>query len=195
MAKCHSCGKVSSGSMPTVKIGHQERTYCADCYWKIENEYKGKKNCEECSYFSNEKCKKKGKQLESVTVGYNTYFVQAEKCGDFSTDKDVALAEIKKLEAKGQLEEAAAEYDRWGMTEEAEAARKKTPSKTISEDASAFVKNLVKTGQTLTYYCPHCGTPLKIGAKSPQIQQFCTRCKGDLQVINLGKLIKQHSST
>jgi len=194
MAKCYSCGKVSSGSMPTVKIGRQERSYCADCYWKIEKEYKGKKNCDECSYFSNEKCKKKGKQLEPVTVGYNTYFVQAEKCGDFSTDKDVALDEIKKLEAKGQFEEAATEYERWGMTEEAEATRKKTPSKTVSADASASVKNLAKRGQTLTYYCPHCGMPLKIGAKAPQIQKFCTRCKGDLGVIDMGKFLKQHAS-
>ena len=194
MVKCYSCGKVSSGSMPTVKIGREERPYCADCYWKIEKEYKGKKNCDECSYFSNEKCKKKGKPLEPVTVGYTTYFVQAEKCGDFSTDKDVALAEIKKLEAKGQYEEAAAGYDRWGMTEEAAAAREKIPSKTISADTSASVKNLVKSGQTLTYYCPHCGMPLKIGAKAPQIQKFCTRCKGDLGVIDMGKLIEQHAS-
>jgi NAD-dependent SIR2 family protein deacetylase len=192
MAKCYNCGKVSSGSMPTVKIGRQERSYCADCYWRIEKEYKGKKNCEECSYFSNEKCKKKGKPLEPVTVGYSTYFVQAEKCGDFSTDKEIALAEIKKLEAKGQYEEAAAEYENWGMAEEAEKARKKMPAPSI--DANALVKNLAKKGQTLTYYCCHCGAPLKIGAKAPQIQKTCPSCRGDLQVINLGKFIEQHSS-
>ena len=105
--------------MPTAKIGGEERFYCADCYWKLEKEYKGKKNCEECSYFSNEKCRKKGKSLEAVTVGYNAYFVQAEKCADFSTDKDVALAEIKRSEAQGQFEEAALGYEKLGMTDEA----------------------------------------------------------------------------
>jgi rubrerythrin len=118
--------------------------------------------------------------------------VQAEKCGDFSNDKGVALAEIKKLEAKGQFEEAAAGYEKWGMAEEAEEARKKMPAPSI--DANALVKNLAKKGQTLTYYCPHCGAPLKIGAKAATIQETCPSCRGDLEVINLGKLIKQHSS-
>ncbi|HMK95158.1 MAG TPA: hypothetical protein VK536_07125 [Candidatus Limnocylindrales bacterium] len=179
--------------MPTVKIGRDERSYCADCYWKIEKEYKSKKNCEECSYFSNEKCKKKGKPLEPITVGYSTYFVQAEKCGDYSTDKEIAIAEIKKLEAKGQFDEAASEYEKWGMTDEAEQARKKMPPPAGTE-VDASVRNLAKKGQTLTYYCCHCGAPLKIGAKAPQIQKTCPSCKGDLQVINLGKFIKQHSS-
>jgi NAD-dependent SIR2 family protein deacetylase len=178
--------------MPTVKIGREERSYCADCYWKIDKEYKGKKNCEECSYFSNEKCKKKGKPLEPVTVGYNTYFVQAEKCGDFSTDKEVALGEIKKLMAQGQFEEAALGYEKLGMDDEAEEARKKIPAPSVNSEAQ--VKVLAKRGQTLTYYCPHCGAPLKIGAKAPLIQKTCPSCRGDLEVINLGKLIKQHSS-
>jgi NAD-dependent SIR2 family protein deacetylase len=177
--------------MPTAKIGGTERSYCADCYWKIEKEYKGKKNCEDCSYFSNEKCKKKVKPLEQVTVGYNVYFVQAEKCGEYSTDKEVALAEIKKLEAEGKFEEAAAGYDRWGMGEKAEAARKKMPKPSFNADALA--KNLAKTGQTLTYYCPHCGSQIKIGAKTAQIQKTCPACKGDLTIVDLGKFIEQHA--
>ena len=115
MAKCYSCGKASKGNMPTAKIGNEERSYCADCYWKLEKEYKGKKNCEDCSFFSKERCKKKNKALEVVTVGFNTYFVEAEKCGAFSTDKEVALAEIKKLDAAGQYEEAASGYEKLGM--------------------------------------------------------------------------------
>ena len=114
MAKCYGCGKSSKGGMPTVKIEGEERSYCADCYWKVQKEYKGKKNCEDCSYFSAEKCKKRNKKLEPVTVGYLTYFVQAEDCGNYSTDKDVALAEVRKLEEAGQFGEAASGYDKLG---------------------------------------------------------------------------------
>jgi hypothetical protein len=192
MPKCYSCGKESKGNMPTAKIGSEQRSYCADCYWKVEKEYKGKRSCEECSYFCEETCKKKGKKLKAVTVGYNTYFVEAEKCGDFSTDQEVAMAEIKKLETQGKFEEAASGYAKWGMVEQAEAARKKMPKPSI--DADTLVRNLAKQGKTLTYYCPHCGVQLKIGAKAPQIQKFCTGCKGDLTLIDLGKFIEQHAS-
>ena len=163
MAKCYVCGKESKGGMPTAKINGEQRTYCADCYWKVEKEYKGKKNCDECSYFSADTCKKNGKKLEAVTVGFTEYFVEAENCGDYSTDKEVALAEIRKLEKQGKFEEAASAYERWGMTEEAEAAKKRIVS---SVDKDALLKSLVKKGQTLTYYCPHCGTQLKVGAKN-----------------------------
>jgi len=192
MVKCYGCGKESKGNMPTAKISGEQRSYCADCYWKVEKEYKAKRNCEECSYFTVDTCKKRGKKLEEVTVGYNTYFVQAEKCGDFNTDKDVALAEFKKLEAQGKYEEAAAGYDRWGMTEEAEAARRKMPKATV--ETSALVKNLARSGQTLTFYCPHCGAAFKVGAKGKEIPKFCNSCRGDLSVVNFGRLIEQHSS-
>jgi hypothetical protein len=178
--------------MPTAKIDGEERSYCADCYWKVEKQYKAKQSCEDCSYFAVDKCKKRGEKLEPVTVGYNTYFVQAEGCGDFSNDKDVVVAEIKKLEAQGKYEEAAAGYDRWGMREEANAAMSKARRPTVETVAS--VKTLMKTGQTVTYYCPHCGAQLKVGAKAPQVQKFCTRCKGDLSVIDLNKLIEQHAA-
>jgi len=61
-------------------------------------------------------------------------------------------------------------------------------------DTNAQLKNLVKSGQTLTFYCPHCGVPLKVGAKAAQIQKFCTACRGDLSVVDLSKFIEQHSS-
>ena len=192
MVKCYSCGKESRGGMPTAKIKGEERTYCADCYWKIEKEYKSKKNCDECSYFAEETCNKKGKKVEAVTVGFTDYFVEAEKCRDFNTNKDVAVSEIKKLETQGKYKEAAASYDRLGLTAEAQSARGKMP--TQSGDAEVMVRDLAKSGRTLTYYCPHCGAPVKIGAKSPQIQTFCIRCRGDLAVVDLSKLIEQHCS-
>ncbi len=192
MVKCYRCGKESRGGMPTARIGGQVRTYCADCYWKIENEYKSKRSCDECSFFVEETCKKKGKKLDAIVVGFNDYFVEAEKCRDFSTDKDAAVGEIKKLEAQGKYEEAAEGYDRWGMTAEAETVRGKMPEP--SGNIEALLKDLTKSGQTLTYYCPHCGAPVKIGAKSPQMQKFCSRCRGDLGVVDLGKFIEQHCS-
>ena len=192
MAKCYGCGKESKGNMPTARIDGDERSYCADCYWKVEKEYKGLRNCEECSYFCEETCKKRGKKLDAVVVGYNTYFVEAEKCGDFSTDREVALAEIKKLESHGKFEEAASGYDKWGMAEEAEAARRKMPKSSVNTET--LVKTLAKKGQTLTYYCPHCGTQLKIGAKTTQIPKFCTSCKGDLTLLDMGKFIEEHTA-
>jgi len=189
MVKCYSCGKTSKGGMPTAKIEGEERSYCADCYWKVEKEYKSKKSCEDCSYFSAEKCKKKGKELEPVTVGYATYFVQAEGCGNYSTDRDVAVAEIRKLEESGQFGEAAVGYDKLGMTEEAEAARGKIAQQSFSTEG--LVTDLAKQGKTLTYYCPHCGAPLKVGSKA-EAKKKCPSCKGDLGVINLGMLIRQH---
>ena len=190
--KCYSCGKSSSGRMPTATINGEERSYCADCFWKLEKQYREKKTCEECAYFSDDRCKKTDVSITPVTVGYSTYFVQAENCKYFSTDKDVFLEQAKKLEAQGRHEEAAVEYEKLGMTEQAETVRKKVTGSAPATDLNISVKNLCKKGQTLTYYCCHCGAPLKIGAKAPKIQKTCPRCKGDLEIIDLRKLIKQH---
>jgi hypothetical protein len=189
--KCYSCGKQSRGNMPTAKIDGEERSYCADCLWKLEKEYERKKTCEECAYFSKDRCKKTDVSLTPVTVGFDTYFVQAENCNYFAVDKEVFLAEAKKLEAKGNCDEAAALYDKIGMSEKAGELRNKTSES--SDDVKAAVKALTEKNQTLTYFCCHCGAPLKIGAKSPQIQMSCPRCGCDLEVIDLGKLINQHS--
>ena len=192
MAKCFSCGKESRGGMPTAKINGEERSYCADCYWKVEKEYKGKKNCDECSYFSVESCKKDGRKLECVTVGFTDYYPAAEKCGSFSTDKEVAMTEVRKLEKQGKFKEAAEVYDRWGMTSEARESRQKAPDD--NGDVDQMVKDLAKSGQTLTFYCPHCGVPIKVGMKNQTVPQVCTRCRGDLGVLNMGKFIEQHSA-
>jgi len=188
-SKCRSCGKTSRGDMPKATINGQEHSYCADCLWKLDKEYKGKKNCEECSHFSKEKCKKTGKKLLSATVGFSTYFPEAETCHSFSTDKQVILEEIRKLELAGKYEEVVAEYERLGMQNEAEKAKKKI----VPIDIKAQIKTLAAKGQTINYYCCHCGESLKIGVKATEIQTVCPKCKGDLEIINLGKLIRQHS--
>jgi hypothetical protein len=178
--------------MIQAKIKGEERSYCADCYWKTDKEYKQKKTCEDCAHFHEETCKKTNTKLTPATIGYNTYYIQAENCKHLSTDKQDFLNQAKQLEAEGKHEEAANQYEKLAMPEKAEELRKKTTTPT-TPDATNAIKTLAKKGQTITYYCPHCGTPLKIGANAEKIQKTCPTCKGDLEVINLGKLIKQHT--
>jgi hypothetical protein len=136
--------------------------YCADCYWKLQKEYNIKKTCEDCGYFDEESCEKTGRALVPVKAGFNTYFAQAETCRDYSTEQ------------KGKP------------------AKNKEKVNEEQKEVAALVKKLSDKKQTLTYYCCHCGAPIKIGAKAPEIQDTCPRCKGDLEIVNLAKFIKQH---
>ncbi len=79
-------------------------------------------------------------------------------------------------------------------TEQKVSSKKKDNLSEEQKEAIELVKKLAEKGQNLTYYCCHCGAPLKIGAKTPQIQNVCPRCRGDLEIINLAKFIKQHQS-
>ncbi len=162
--ECSSCKKSFSGSGLVVTANGQEKVYCADCFWVIKKEYQNKKTCEDCGYFNEDSCKKTSEALTPVKAGFNTYFVQAETCKDFSTEKKTGPDKKKDKESQMQKE------------------------------AGALTKNLAVKGKTLTYYCCHCGVPIKIGAKAPEIQTTCPRCKGDLEIINLSKFIKQHQS-
>jgi len=161
--ECCSCKKSFSGSALIVNINGQEQNYCADCLWKLRKEYDTKKSCEDCGYIDEESCKKTGNALVPAKVGFNTYFAQAETCKDYTTDKK--QNPDKKKDAQ--------------LTQ-------------TQKEAAALVKNLSAKGKTITYYCCHCGTQLKIGAKTSEMQKTCPRCQGDLEVINLAKLIKQH---
>jgi hypothetical protein len=160
-SECFGCKKSFSGKGLIVSLNGEERTYCADCLWKFQKEYAAKKSCEECGYFDEESCEKRGKKLAPVKAGFSMYFVEAENCRAFSTEQKVSTK--KKSE----------------VTEE-------------RKEAAALVKTLSGKGQTLTYYCCHCGAPQKIGAKAPEIQTTCSRCQGDLEIVNLAKFIKQH---
>jgi hypothetical protein len=161
--ECSGCKKSFSGSGLTVNVNGKEQMYCANCFWKVRSEYDKKKTCEDCGYFEEEKCDRTGKSLHPAKVGFNEYFVEAETCKDFSTEK------------KGS-------------------SKKKDKELTQTQkEAAALAKNLSEKGQTLTYYCCHCGAPLKISGKASEIQKNCPRCKGDLEIIDLAKLIKQHS--
>jgi len=163
--ECCGCKKSFSGAGLTVSLSGKDRMYCAECYWKLRADYEKKKTCEDCGYFDDESCEKNGKALESTKVGFNTFFVQAETCKDYSTEKKTNTSKKKEKEL--------------------------TPTQ---KEAIALAKTLTEKGKALTYYCCHCGAPLKIGAKTPEIQKTCPRCKGDLEIINLAKFIKQHNS-
>jgi hypothetical protein len=162
-SECYSCKKSFSGSGLIVSIKGEDRTYCADCLWKLQKEYGQKRSCEDCGHFDEECCEKNGKKLVPVKAGFNTYFVEAENCKNFSTEQ------------------------------KASSKKKNEPSEEQKETA-VLVKKLAEKGQNLNYFCCHCGAPLKIGAKSPEIKTTCPRCSGDLEVINLAKFIKQHQS-
>jgi hypothetical protein len=160
--ECSGCKKSFSGSGLTVNLNGNGQMYCADCYWKLQKEYDKKKTCENCGHFDEETCEKNGKKMKPAKVGFNEYFIEAENCRNYSAEKKTGSDKKKKELSEEQKE------------------------------AVALVKNLAEKNQTLTYYCPHCGAPMKIGAKTPEIQKTCPRCSGDLEIINLAKFIKQH---
>jgi predicted Rdx family selenoprotein len=164
--ECSGCKKSFSGSgLVVTSTNGEQKSYCADCFWVLRKEYDKKKTCEDCGFFDEESCKKAKVALAPVKAGFNTYFVQAETCKDYTTEKKANPDKKKEKEL--------------------------TPTQ---KEAIALAKNLSQKGQSLTYYCCHCGAPLKIGARAPEIQKTCPRCKGDLEIINLSKFIKQHQS-
>jgi hypothetical protein len=158
--ECCGCKKSFSGSALIVSLNGEQKTYCADCLWKLRKEYDKKKTCEDCGYIDEESCKKTGKTLMPAKVGFNTYFVEAETCKDYSTEKKAEFAKKKDIQ----------------LTQ-------------TQKETAVLVKTLSRKGQTLTYYCCHCGAPIKIGAKTPEIQKTCPRCRGDLEIVNLAKFI------
>ncbi len=165
--QCYGCSKTFGGSGLVITMNGEKRTYCADCLWKLRREYDQKKNCESCGYFDEDSCEKTLTTLVPVAIGINTYFVQAEKCKDYSTER----IETHKTSQNKKKEKDIA---------------------SLNMSAVDLVKKLAEKGQTITYYCCHCGAPIKIGAKSPEIKKFCPRCNSDLELINLNKLIKKH---
>jgi hypothetical protein len=94
--ECSGCQKSFSGSGLTANLNGKEQMYCADCYWKLETEYGKKKSCEDCDYFGNASCGKTKKALLPVQLGVVSYFVDAEKCQDFSkAEKDRAFLKMQ----------------------------------------------------------------------------------------------------
>ena len=105
-SECYGCKKTFSGKGLTVNMNGEERTYCADCLWKLQKEYSAKKACENCGHFDEESCEKTGQKLVPVKAGFNTYFVQAETCRNYSTEQKTSSK--KKNESSEEQKEAAA---------------------------------------------------------------------------------------
>ncbi len=184
---CPVCNASYRGiALSTVKDGKKVEV-CPTCYKTLDSEYR-KNSCLACVFFNTGTCELYGTELEEP-------YVQNRKCNFYTITNDpqkVGMAKIKKFEMTGDFDKAAQEYEKLGMTEKAEAARQIVKAKPkLILDVNELVAQLTQRGQTLTYFCCHCGAPLKVGAKH-EIQKTCSNCKYDLSAIDLAKLINQH---
>jgi hypothetical protein len=187
-SQCQVCGTTFRGiPLNTVKDGKKVET-CPNCYKTLEELYR-KNSCIACVFFNIGSCELFGTELEEP-------YLQNLKCEYVTTDpnpNNIAKAKIKKFELSGRFEEAAKEYEKIGQPEKAEQIKKriKTQRPTQEIDLNVLLKQLSQRGQTLTYYCCHCGEPLKIGGEN-EVKTNCPKCSFDLSVIDLVKLINQH---
>ncbi|MCW3995318.1 MAG: hypothetical protein NWE98_04105 [Candidatus Bathyarchaeota archaeon] len=184
---CQVCGATFRGiPLITVKDTKQVEA-CPACYQKLDAEYR-KNSCLSCVFFNSTSCELFGTELEEP-------YVQSQSCEFYTTNPDpqsVAKARIKKFEMSGRFEQAAQEYEKLGLPEKAEQTRRKTKdAPTEVKDVDALIEQLALRGQTLVYYCCHCGGLLRVGAKHKP-QDTCPNCKYDLSAIDLAKLINQH---
>jgi hypothetical protein len=161
---CPVCGQTYRGiALNTFKNGEAVEV-CPSCYKTLDAEYR-KNSCYACVFFNNGTCELYSTELDEP-------YLQNFNCESFTTSKDPSVI----TQAK----------------ERAEAARKQRKerlSKPLSLDEA--IAELTKKGQTLTYYCCHCGAPLKVGGKH-EILKDCPNCKTDLSAIDMAKLINQH---
>jgi len=162
--QCTECGKKFHGSGLSVTLEGKQKMLCADCYGKLKEEYKKKKNCEDCNHFYDTSCRLTENELKPVSIGIDDFFVQAEKC-TYYTDEEID-SEKETIERKEIT--------------------------VLNVNVNTLIKQLADRGQTLTYYCCHCGAQLKIGKETSDVLRSCPHCGYSLEAIDLAKLIKQH---
>jgi hypothetical protein len=184
---CQVCDATFGGiPLNTVQNGKKVEA-CPACYKKLDAEYR-KTSCLACVFFNVDNCELFSTELEEPYVNSATREY-------FTTDPDpatVAKARIKKFEMAGRFGDAAREYEKLGMSEKAAEERSKSDVESAPiTDIDELVKMLAQRGQTLTYYCVHCGEPLKVGANH-QVLKSCPHCKYDLSAVDLAKVINQH---
>ncbi|MGE5556049.1 MAG: hypothetical protein ACM3UY_07305 [Methanocella sp.] len=184
---CPVCGQTYRGIALTTVKDAQPIEVCPTCYKTLDAEYR-KTSCLACVFFDSGACELFATELEEP-------YVASAKCGYFTTSTDesaVARARIKKFEMSGRFEDAAREYEKLGMQAEAQEARRKAADAPVQVLALPEALQLLsQRGQVLTYYCCHCGAPIKVGA-GIEVSKYCPKCKYDLSAIDLAKLINQH---
>jgi NAD-dependent SIR2 family protein deacetylase len=186
-SQCQVCGAEFRGiPLNTVREGKQVEA-CPSCYKRLDEVYR-KNSCLACVFFRSGNCELFSTELEEP-------YVNSATCSFFTTDtkpEAVAKARIKKLEMSGRFEEVAKEYAKLGEKDKATEAEEKARNKPVPNySLEELLSQLDEHGQTLTYYCVHCGESLKVGAKQ-EPQTSCPHCKYDLSAIDLKKLINQH---
>jgi len=190
--RCEVCGKKFSGSGLSLTLDGKQMTFCADCYTRIREEYGKKKNCDDCTHFDEDSCKLSGSKLTPTSIGYMDYFVQAEKCVYYKEEVESEQKDVVNLKKAGSYDEAAQMREKLGMPERKRLRQKREEITASREDLNSLIRQLVDRGQTLTYYCCHCGTPLEVGAKSEEVLKICPNCGYSLEVIDMAELINQH---
>jgi len=186
-SQCEVCGASFRGiPLNTVKDGKKVEA-CPTCYKALDEVYR-KNSCLACVFFNIDSCELFSTELEEP-------YLQKLKCEYFTDEPDptkVARARIKKFEMAGRFEAVAEEYEKIGMTKEAQEARNRIENQTTPNiGIDVLLEQMSKRGQILTYYCCHCGSQLRIGGKY-EISKTCPKCKLDLTVIDIAKLISQH---
>ena len=190
--QCDVCGKKFPGSGLSLTLDGKQRTFCADCYTRTREEYGKKKNCDDCTHFNKDSCKLTRTKMKPISIGYMDYFVQAEKCANYKKYVETEQKATDNLKA-GSHFEATQTREKLGRPEKAMRPRQKQEEITASRDnLDNLIKQLVDRGQTLTYHCYHCGSSLRIGAKSTEVPKICPNCRYSLEAIDMAKLINQH---
>jgi hypothetical protein len=160
---CTRCGKNFKGLPFEATINGKQESFCNECYVQVKEEYNQKATCDDCVFFDDDACEYKGK-LTPVNLSGSEYFVQRENCTHF---KDISDQE--NLTLKGTIK----------------------AGKEAKTETDTLIAKLAQNGKTITYYCCHCGKPLKIGNQN-RVLKTCPYCKKDLTVIDIVKLINQH---
>jgi len=190
--RCSSCGKKFSGSGLSLTLDGEEKVFCAECYGRIKEDYSKKRNCDDCAHFEGDSCELTGIKLAPTSIGYNDYFIQAVKC-DYYKKIDRDQEGIDSLEKQGRYDEAVEICEELGQTEKAEHLKRKQKEQTAQrEDVDSLIVQLVEKGQTLTYYCCHCGAPLKLGKTTEEMLKVCPNCGLSLEAVDMAKLIRRH---
>jgi len=102
--------------------------------------------------------------------------------------------EAERLRAAGRLDDAAAEYERLGLLEEAGRLREQARTqivKNINVDVNQLLDQVRREGLVLAYKCPSCGGRLKIsGDTGASSLRVCSHCGNTLDVKSIEDFLK-----